>query len=80
MARSLLVFGMIKKKIIAWHLNKNLYCQSCDVWYMSEWKQMLMINQGGKICLLQMPAVPLINSLLRNADFIMGKNAAAHRD
>lgn len=47
---------------------------------MSEWKQMLMINQGGKICPLQMPAVPLINLLLRNADFIMGKNAAAHRD
>lgn len=40
---------------------------------MSEWKQALMINQGGKICLLQMPSVPLIKSLLRNTDFITGE-------
>lgn len=32
-----------------------------------------MINQGGKICLLQMPSVPLIKSLLQNTDFITGE-------
>lgn len=36
-------------------------------------EQALMINQGGKICLLQMPSVPLIKSLLRNTDFITGE-------
>lgn len=32
-----------------------------------------MINQGGKICLLQMPSVPLIKSLLHSTDFITGE-------
>lgn len=69
---SLLMLGR-GKKCTAWHLNKNLSCQRGDVRCMSEWKQALMINQGGKICLLQMPSVPLIKSLLRNTDFITGE-------
>lgn len=32
-----------------------------------------MINQGGKVCLLQMPSVPLIKSLLHKTDFITGE-------
>lgn len=69
----LLMLGRGEKMPCLAFAQKNLSCPRADVWNMSEWKQALMINQGGKICPLQMPSVPLIKSLLRNTDFITGE-------